>query len=198
MAFFTLLLPSSPLCSIKKPESRPPWDSFEDTFHHFLKQVPFLNSAVIFANIYPHYLSRHAAGRSELNSWVTPSWPESGLFFLQSEMKCLKRHMCWQRKRLDWDGPLVREQQGKGIQENCSGPHGSCLKFYGNGICFQIVSGQSSGLYLVWIRSFLVACTSLSQDGFQSAGFSWDVGRTILWVGVSSFLWPLPNFPGCL
>ena len=58
-------------------------------------------------------------------------------------------------------------------------------------MAMELVSRLSLANHLAYIwsesGSFLVACTSLSQDGFQCAGF-WNVGRTILWVGVSSFL----------
>ena len=111
-------------------------------------------------------------------------------------MKCktfLRRKMCWQRKRLDWDGPLVREQQGKGIQENSSATWFIVSGF----MAMALVSRLSLANHLAYIwsesGSFLVACTPLSQDGFQHEGF-WDVGRTILWVGVSFFLLAPPTF----
>ena len=53
------------------------------------------------------------------------------------------------------------------------------LRFYSNRISFRVVSGQSSCLAQISSdsESFLVACASLSQDGFQCEGF-WTVGRT--------------------
>ena len=46
------------------------------------------------------------------------------------------------------------------------------LGFYGDGISFWVVSGQS-----FWHRSFLVVNASLNQDEFQQEG-SWKVGST--------------------
>ena len=37
-----------------------------------------------------------------------------------------------------------REQQGKGSQENCFCHVAHSLRFYGNEVCFWVVSGQSS------------------------------------------------------
>ena len=53
------------------------------------------------------------------------------------------------------------------------------LRFYSNRISFRVVSGHSSCLAQISSdsESFLVACASLSQDGFQCEGF-WTVGRT--------------------
>ena len=66
---------------------------------------------------------------------------------------------------------LGGEQQGKGIQENCSV---TChvarsLGFYGDGL----VSGLSLANHSD-SESFLVAHTSLNQDGCQREGF-WEV-----------------------
>ena len=57
------------------------------------------------------------------------------------------------------------------------------------GLVFRFSLANHLACAHIWSDSgsFLVACTSLSQDGFQCEGF-WDVGRTILWAGVSSLL----------
>ena len=70
------------------------------------------------------------------------------------------------------------------------------LRGYGNGIGFQVVSGQSPRLEHIWSNSWclLVARASLSKVGFQLEGF-WEVGRTRGLVLLPS-LWPLPNSPG--
>ena len=51
------------------------------------------------------------------------------------------------------------------------------LWFYGNGVSFQVVSGQSSFSTCAWSGpgSFLVVPAPLRQDGFQCQGF-WEVG----------------------
>ena len=87
-------------------------------------------------------------------------------------MNCPKRHTCWQSKRLYWEGCLGGEQQGKRTQEDCSATWLTASGF--------MVMGLVSRLSLINrsdSRFFLVACTSLSQDGFQWVGF-WEVGRT--------------------
>ena len=69
---------------------------------------------------------------------------------------------------------------------------GSQFCFYGNGVSSQVVSGQSSCSALTWSGSgsFLVACTSLSQDGFQG---SWKVGCLLLPIGPSHILLVSPQ-----
>ena len=37
-----------------------------------------------------------------------------------SEMNCPRRHMCWQSKRLYWEGVPCGEQEDKGTREDCS------------------------------------------------------------------------------
>ena len=53
------------------------------------------------------------------------------------------------------------EQQGKGTQENCSATWLTVLGF----MVMGLVSGRSSADHLANSESFLVAHTSLSQDG---------------------------------
>ena len=64
------------------------------------------------------------------------------------------------------------EQEGKGTQENCSAMWLTVSGFMVMGlVCrLSLANHSDSG-------SFLVACTLLSQDGFQQKGF-WEVGRT--------------------
>ena len=83
-------------------------------------------------------------------------------------------------------GSLGREQQGKGTPENCSAMWLAVSGFMGMGL----VSGLSLANHFD-SGSFLVARSSLSQDGFQREGF-WEVGRT---YGLTSplFFWPFPN-----
>ena len=72
-------------------------------------------------------------------------------------------------------GCVVREQQGKGTQENCSATRLTVSGF----MVMGLVSGLSLANHLAWTisgdsGSFLVAHASLSQDGFQREGF-WGV-----------------------
>ena len=60
-------------------------------------------------------------------------------------MDCPRRYTCW-KSRLYWEEMPGRRATGKG---NPGGPlcHvGRSLRFYGDGISFQVVSGQSFGL----------------------------------------------------
>lgn len=74
------------------------------------------------------------------------------------------------------------EQQDKGTQENC-------LRFYGDGVSFQVFSGQLSCSAHIWSGpgSFLAVHAPLSQDGFQRQG-CWDVGHLPLPIGPSQIL----------
>ena len=64
------------------------------------------------------------------------------------------------------------EQQSEGNQESCSAVWLAVSGFMVMGLVsgLSLASHSDSG-------SFLVAHTSLSQDGFQQEGF-WEVGRT--------------------
>ena len=84
---------------------------------------------------------------------------------------------------------LGGKQQGKGTQENRSAMWPAISGF--------MVIGLASGLSLANHSdsgSLLVACTSLSQDGFQQEGF-WEVGRTYGLLSPLSF-WPFLNSSG--
>lgn len=93
------------------------------------------------------FLSLSVAGRGTL------SGPRSGL--LSNAWKWI----AWGDTRADkaWDfigkGHLGKEQQDKGTQTVL--PHAHSLRFYGNGVGFQVASGQSS-----WLRVFLVGARS--------------------------------------
>ena len=60
------------------------------------------------------------------------------------------------------------------------------LRFYGDGVSFRVVCGQS-----FWLRVLPGAHTLLSQDGFQGEG-CWEVGRTYGLASPLSF-WPFLN-----
>ena len=76
------------------------------------------------------------------------------------------------------------EQQGEGAQGELLCHVACSLRFYGNGVSFRFVSGQLSCSAPAWSGpgSFLVACASLSQDGFQRQG-SWEVGCLLPPIG---------------
>ena len=99
-----------------------------------------------------------------------------------------ERPMCWQSKRLYWEGV-----PGRGGNSSVRGPRkllchmAHSLRLYGNGVSLKVISGQSSCMACTWSgsRSFLVVSASLSQDGFQP---SIPGG----WSFLPSY-WPLPN-----
>ena len=111
--------------------------------------------------------------------------PESGLRAEHSEMSCPRRHACWRSKRLYWEGVRVRRaavlrEPGKAL---CRAAHS--LGFYGDGVSFRVVSGQS-----LWLRG-LPRGACVTQPG-------WIPVRRILggwqdmWAEVS--FWPFPSF----
>ena len=100
-------------------------------------------------------------------------------------MNCLRRSMCCQSKRLDWDGTPWRRAAGSESPGELFCHMVCSLRFYGDGIRFQVVWPAILTLRLF----FLVVHTLLSWDGFQRGGF-WEVGRT---CGVS--FWFPPNSP---
>ena len=63
------------------------------------------------------------------------------------------------------------------------------VRVYGNGVSFQVVSGQLSSSVCTWsgAGSFLVVCASLSQGGFQRQG-SWEGGHLLPPTGPSQIL----------
>ena len=102
-------------------------------------------------------------------------------------------HVLLKQKTFLGRGAKAGEQQG-GEPRGTALPRGSQSQVICYWVSLQVVFGQSSCLAHIWsgLRSFLVAHASLSQDGFQCKGF-WEVGRTIVWAGVSSFLWAPPR-----
>lgn len=91
-------------------------------------------------------------------------------------------HMLTKQDTLWGRNPPPREQQDKRTQENC-------LRFYGDGVSFQVFSGQLSCSAHIWSGpgSFLAVHAPLSQDGFQRQG-CWDVGHLPLPIGPSQIL----------
>ena len=104
--------------------------------------------------------------------------PKSGL--LSNNRKGIVRGDTCTDKAKDFigKGRPRGQQQGKGTWENCST---TWLKISGF-MVMELISWLSLANHLAWAyiwsdsRSFLVACASLSQDGFQQEGF-WEVGR---------------------
>ena len=75
-------------------------------------------------------------------------------------------------------------------------PCGCSLGFYGNGVSFQVVSGQSSSSPMPGLaRGPSWWHTSLGQDGFQRQG-SWEVGQLLPPTGPSQIL--LVSFQGSI
>ena len=93
--------------------------------------------------------------------------PEGGI--KHSEMNDQRRHMCWQSKRLYWEGAPRWRAAGQG------NPAVTWLTVLGF-MVMQLASGSSLANHfaycpcVVWIRVLL------SQGGFQCVSF-WEVGR---------------------
>ena len=71
--------------------------------------------------------------------------PKSGLFS-NSEICCLRRHTCWQSKRLYWEGVPGQRARGREPRRTAL-PCGFNLGFYGSWVSFQVVSDQ-----FFWLR----------------------------------------------
>ena len=122
--------------------------------------------------------------------WYPLPGPESGL------LPNIQKWIVWGDTCADKARDFIEKGHlGEGTQGNCSA---TCLTVSG-----FIVMGLGSGLSLVshhacahiWSDSgsFLVVHTSCSQDGFQWKGF-WEVGREILWVGISCLFLTPPEY----
>ena len=96
-----------------------------------------------------------------LQHWGALPGPKSGSC-LTLGMNCLRRHTCWQSSSLHWEGPRVDSGRVRG-------PGGLLCRvarragFYGDGISFPVVSGQS-----VWLR-VLPAGTGITQPRWMPA-----------------------------
>ena len=108
--------------------------------------------------------------------------PEGGLFpTLKSELS--KESTVLTKRETSGKGTWVESRRIKGLRRTAL-PHDSRSGVYGDGVRFLVVLANLSDS-----GSFLVACTSLSQDDFQWGGF-WEV------VGcVESPFWPFLNSP---
>ena len=103
-------------------------------------------------------------------------------------MNFLRRRLCWQGKRLYWEGVPGQKQEGKGTQENCSAMWLEVSGFMVIGLGSRLSLANHCGS-----RSFLVLHTSLSLDGFQWEGL-WEVVRYKEWslLFPFDFFWILP------
>ena len=100
---------------------------------------------------------------------VTPSRAQNWALVYHSEMNCLRRCMCWKSKRFYWERvPGWRGGGwGKPGEHLC---HVACrLRFYGDGISFQVVFSLS-----FWLRVLPGGVALFSQGGCQREGF-WEV-----------------------
>ena len=101
-------------------------------------------------------------------------------------MNCPRRHICWQSKRLYGEGAPGWRAAGEGTQEDCSTTWLAVSDFMVVGLVSRLSLDNHSDS-----GSVMVAHASLSQHGFQRAGF-WEIGRTCkLVLPLSS--WPFLN-----
>ena len=112
--------------------------------------------------------------------------PESGLLSNTWKWILPSKHMCWKSKRLYWEGVPGWKAGGLGNPRGLLCHMAGSLRFYGDKMSFQVVSGQS-----LWLRVHLGGARLLLQDGFQTGGF-WEVGKTCgisFWPFLSSSSW---------
>ena len=98
-------------------------------------------------------------------------------------MNWLRKHTCWQRKRLYWEGVPGWRAGGQGNPGELLCQVALSLRFYGDGISFQVVLSQS-----FWLR-VLPSGALFSQDGCQREGFWEVVGHVVSPFDLS---WTLP------
>ena len=115
--------------------------------------------------------------------------PESGLLSTTQKWSVQRNTRADETNDFIGKGLPGGEQQGKGSQENCFAHMARSLGFYGNGVRFWLISGQS-----LWLR--------VLPGGACVARPRWIPARRILggwqdiWAGVSSFLVTFPKlFP---
>ena len=97
-------------------------------------------------------------------------------------MNCLRRHTCWQSRGLYWEEAPGWSTGGWGNPGGLLCHLSSSIRFHGDGVSFQVVSGQS-----FWLR--------VLPDGTSIAQPRWTPVRRILGGGRAcgvSF-WPFPN-----
>ena len=100
-------------------------------------------------------------------------------------MNCLRRHICWQSRGLYWEEAPGWSTGGWGNPGGLLCHLSSSIRFHGDGVSFQVVSGQS-----FWLR--------VLPDGASIAQPRWTAARRILGGGRAcgvSF-WPFPNSSG--
>ena len=99
------------------------------------------------------------------------------------EMNWLRRHTCWQSRRLYWKRHPVREQEEKGSKKDCSAPWLIVLSFM---IMELVISGQSFQF------RFLSGCTHITQPKWTPRKRILEHGKThdlSFWHFLDSFGW---------
>lgn len=99
------------------------------------------------------------------------------------EMNWLRRHKCWQSRRLYWKRHPVKEQEEKGSKEDCSAPWLIVLSFM---VMELVVSGQSFQF------RFLPGCTHITQTKWIPRKRILEHGKThdlSFWHFLDSFGW---------
>ena len=114
--------------------------------------------------------------------------PENGLLTNTGNELLEETHVLTKQKTLLARGTWAERSRAREPRELLC-PKAPNLQFYGIGVSFWVVSGQSSGLAHTWYGSgsFLVARIPLSQDGFQCHR-PWEVGCLLPPIGPSQRL----------
>ena len=103
-----------------------------------------------------------------------------------SEMYCLRRHMWWQSKSFYWEGvESSRLLESRGLL--CHISHS--LTFFGDGVSFRVVSGQS-----FWLRVLPVGMCIFQPRWSPEQGFLGGLAGHI--ISPPSSFWPLPDSAG--
>ena len=98
-------------------------------------------------------------------------------------MNCLRRHMCWQSKRLYWERAPRWRGVGPGNQGELLCLVACSLGFYGDGISFWVFSGQSFWLWILPDGAHAAQAKMHAREKDSGGGNAWRLLLTF------------PNFP---
>ena len=130
------------------------------------------------------FLGIHNKGGKLLQEGGPLPGPRVGSYLTLRNELSKETHVLTKQETLVGRGTWVESSRGNPGEVLCH--VANSLRFYGDVVSFWVVSTNHSDSWF-----FMVACTSLSQDGFQQEGF-WEVGRTYGLASPLSF-WPFSN-----
>ena len=89
------------------------------------------------------YMDDDDDSRASVVGRRTPSRAGNWALVWHSEMNCPRRHMCWQSRRFYWERAPGWRAVGQGNPGELLCHVARSLRFYGDGISFRVVFGQS-------------------------------------------------------